>query len=252
GRTKIRKGPVLRLALVVPIIVALIVVAQGYFVPGSTVFGKVYSKAKTNDKVIALTFDDGPNDPYTSRILDILDSQDIKATFFVTGKNVQMYPETAKRIVAEGHDLGNHSYSHNANHALTAQGGKDVLLAEQAIYDVTGVLPRFYRPPHGKKSPWELYSIRHAGLTLVNWSIATNELHTTNFSAVAAQIVKKAKPGGIIDLHDGYGNDHGTPLADKTLAVKALPIIIEDLRKEGYSFVTVSELLGQSPYKVAQ
>ena len=91
-----------------PLLIVIALVADGYFVPTSTVFGQVYSKAKTRDKVIALSFDDGPNEPYTSEILDILDSYGIKATFFVTGKNAELYPETVKRMVAEGQVIGNH------------------------------------------------------------------------------------------------------------------------------------------------
>ena len=102
-----------------PVAMVIILITYGYVIPTSPVFGKVYYRATEHDKVVALTFDDGPNEPYTSEILDVLDSYNIKGTFFVVGKNVELYPETAKRMIAEGHVLGNHSYSHNANHALT-------------------------------------------------------------------------------------------------------------------------------------
>jgi peptidoglycan-N-acetylglucosamine deacetylase len=219
------------------------VLCYGYFVPASPVFGKVYSRSVTTNKVIALTFDDGPNEPYTSQVLDVLKQYDIQATFFVVGYNVKLYPETVKRIVDEGSVVGDHSYYHNANHALKFNGDKDILLAEQAIYDATGLKPHLYRPPHGKKSPWELDAIKHDGFVEVVWNISTNELSGRSPQFLAEQIIKKASPGGIILMHDGYGTIHNAPRADKSKTVAMLPLIIERLEAEGYTFVTVPDLL---------
>jgi peptidoglycan/xylan/chitin deacetylase (PgdA/CDA1 family)/GT2 family glycosyltransferase len=231
-----------------PAAVLIILLAYGYFIPTSPVFGKVYYKGTEPEKVVALTFDDGPNEPYTSELLDILDEYNVKATFFVVGENVELYPETAKRIVAEGHVLGNHSYSHNANHALTEYGAKDLVLAEKAIYDTVGVKPHLYRPPHGKKTPWELEEVREQGMIEVTWSVSTGELNTKSSVKVADRIVDETHRGEIILLHDGYGTSHNCSQADKSLTVEALPLIIEKLRAEGYRFVTVPELLDVTPY----
>lgn len=236
------------LVVLLPLLVVVGFIADGYFVPSSTVFGQIYSKLKTTDRIVALTFDDGPNEPYTSQILDILDGYGIGATFFVTGRNAELYPDTVKRMVAEGYVVGNHSYHHNANHALTNEGMKDMDLANEAIWSVAGVEPHLYRPPHGRKSPWELYHAAHSQMIVVTWNVSADELHTRDFESFAKSIAEKTKPGSIIDLHDGYGNDHGTPRADKSLIVEALPLIIEALQNEGYSFVTVPELLGQPAY----
>jgi peptidoglycan/xylan/chitin deacetylase (PgdA/CDA1 family) len=151
-------------------------------------------------------------------------------------------------MVAEGHIVGNHSYHHDANHALSNEGMKDMDLAEEAICRVAGVEPRLYRPPHGRKSPWELYHAAHDHMVVVTWNVSGNELRAKDAESFAESIVKKTKPGSIIDLHDGYGNDHRTPQADKSLLVESLPLIIEALQNEGYSFVTVPELLGQPAY----
>jgi peptidoglycan/xylan/chitin deacetylase (PgdA/CDA1 family)/GT2 family glycosyltransferase len=231
-----------------PLAVIVIVLAYGYFIPNSPVFGKVYYKGDNQQKVVALTFDDGPNEPYTSEVLDILDKYNVKATFFAVGENVQLYPETAKRIVAEGHVLGNHSYTHNANHALTEYGAKDLVLAEKAIYDTVGVKPHLYRPPHGKKTPWELEEVREQGMIEVSWSVSTGELNTHSFEKVADRLVDETHPGEIMLLHDGYGTSHNCLQADKSLTVEALPLIIEKLQAEGYTFVTVPELLDVPPY----
>ncbi|MGD0353784.1 MAG: glycosyltransferase [Dehalococcoidia bacterium] len=231
-----------------PVAVIIILLAYGYFIPTSPVFGKVYYKGDNHNKVVALTFDDGPNEPYTSEVLDILDKYNVKATFFCVGKNVELYPETAKRIVAEGNVLGNHSYTHNANHALTEYGARDLVVAEKAIFDTVGVEPHLYRPPHGKKTPWELEAVRDQGMIEVTWSVATGELNTHSFARVAERIVDETHRGEIILLHDGYGTSHNCRQADKSLTVEALPLIIEKLQAEGYTFVTVPELLDVPAY----
>ncbi len=229
------------------LVIALIAV-YGYFIPASPVFGKVYYKGNAADKVVALTFDDGPNEPYTSEILDILDRYNIKATFFAIGKNVELYPETARRILAEGDVIGNHSYSHNANHALTLFGGRDLEHAQLAISLTLGIIPHLYRAPHGKKTPWELMRLKKDGLIEVAWAASTGELHVKSAALLAQRIVSKTDPGEIILLHDGYGTDHNTAKSDKSLTVQALPLIIEQMQSKGYRFVTVPELLGVPAY----
>lgn len=231
-----------------PIAVILMVLAYGYIIPTSPVFGKVYYKGDNHQKVVALTFDDGPNEPYTSEILDILDKYNVKATFFCVGKNVELYPETARRIVAEGDVLANHSNTHDANHALTEFGARDLMEAEKAIYDTVGMKPHLYRPPHGKKSPWELDAVKDQGMIEVTWSVSTGELNTHSYEKVAERLVDETHPGQIMLLHDGYGTSHNCPQADKSLTVEALPLIIEKLQAEGYTFVTVPELLDVQPY----
>jgi peptidoglycan/xylan/chitin deacetylase (PgdA/CDA1 family) len=228
--------------------------SYGYFSPSSPVFGKVYAEENTKNKVVALTFDDGPNEPYTSQILDILAANNIKATFFVIGKNVELYPDIAKRIIAEGSVLGNHSYSHDANHALTEFGAKDLEKNQETISNTLGVLPYLYRPPHGKKSPWELQAIKKLGMIEVTWSVSANDQHIFAVfghptpEIFAREIVKGVDPGAIVLLHDGYGTQHDNAKADRSLTVKTLPLIIAQLKTKGYSFVTVPELLNVPAY----
>lgn len=230
------------------VLLFLAFIISGYFMPASPVFGKVYYKGDSSERVAALTFDDGPNDPYTSQILDILGHYGIQATFFVIGKNVELYPKTARRMLDEGHVLGNHSYSHDANHALSQYGGRDMAKAQVAIFNVTGVTPHLYRPPHGKKTPWELQAVKKLNLIEVTWSVSTGELNTKDPLSVARKIVNKTDPEEIILLHDGYGTEHDNTRSDKSLTVKALPIIIDQLLAKGYKFVTVSELLSVRAY----
>jgi peptidoglycan/xylan/chitin deacetylase (PgdA/CDA1 family)/GT2 family glycosyltransferase len=244
----IKPGTLIKISIPILLIIMISIVCYGYFVPASPVFGRVYSKIRTTDRIIALTFDDGPNEPYTSQILDILAEYDIKATFFLVGKNVLLYPDTTRRILAEGNVIGNHTYSHNANHALFFSSYKDVQLAQETIFKVTGVYPHLYRPPHGKKSPWELGAIKNRNFIVVQWSISTKELSGNPAALLAEQIVSKSRPGGIILLHDGYGTIHNTEQADKHVTMEALPGIIRRLQSEGYTFVTVPELLNVPAY----
>jgi len=240
------------LTLCLAVIIAI--VSYGYFVPTSQVFGKVYDAENTTDKVVALTFDDGPNEPYTSEILDVLNQYNIKATFFLIGKNVELYPETAKRIVAAGNVVGNHTYYHNANHAITDEGTNDIAKAEEVIYKITGLKPHLYRPPHGKKSPWELKTLQDDGLVEVTWTDTANDQHNIAYFGkpsplrYAEEIVRGIKPGVIILMHDGFGTQHDSTRSDKSLTVQALPIVISELQKQGYSFVTVPDLLYLNAY----
>lgn len=253
------RKPAFRTALTVlpPVLIAGFLL-YGYAVPSSQVFGKVYYQGHQSttivdgrsEKLVALTFDDGPNDKYTPQVLDILDNYDVKATFFVVGKNVEKNPDIAKRILAEGNVLGNHSYSHDANHALTDEGCKDLCEAQEAIYQTVGVKPHLYRPPHGKLSPWEIQYAKQTGLIEVTWSVSSNDLHVKSPEVFARNIVREVKPGKIVLLHDGCGTAEDTlpPLQSRALTVKALPLIIESLRQQGYEFVTVPELLNVPAY----
>ena len=240
-------------ALAVPAII-IGVLGYGYFFPASQIFGKVYYQGSPATKTIALTFDDGPNPPYTTEILSTLASYNITATFFCIGENVQLYPATARAILAEGSVIGNHSYSHDANHALTEFGAQDLTRAEQVIYQTIGVKPGLYCPPHGKKSPWEVDAVHDLGMNEVTWSDQANDQHVFAYwgkptpQRFADEIVERAKPGGIILLHDGYGLQHNDANADKSLTVKALPLIINQLKAEGYRFVTVPQLLNVPAY----
>ncbi len=257
-RTFTRRLPLIRtparLGISIFLVSIITILAFGYAVPTSQVFGKVYYKERTSEKIVALTFDDGPNEPYTSEILDILDSYGIKGTFFIVGKNAELYPMVANRMLVEGHVLGNHTYTHNPNHAITDEGCHDISLAQEAIFNVVGVKPHLYRPPHGKKSPWELAYLKQHNMIGVTWSMSANDEHVIAYfgkptpEVFAKEIISEAKPGKIILLHDGYGTNHNDTKSDRSITVKALPIIIEGLKHQGYQFVTVPELLEMPAY----
>jgi len=211
--------------------------------PRSRFYGKVCSNGDRNRLRIALTFDDGPNEPYTSQVLDILEQYRIKATFFIIGQNARRYPETCRRIVAAGNVIGNHSYHHVKSLCLRRGRtvARDIEMAHQAIYECTGLEPTLFRPPHGFRTPWMMRIIRNLGYTVVTWDNMTTDWNAEKSGdEIILAILGRAKPGGVIVLHDG----RDTRLRyDRSHMLQALPFVIETLMERGFEFVTIPELL---------
>ncbi len=211
--------------------------------PRSRFYGKVLSNGDRNRLRIALTFDDGPNEPYTSQVLNILEQYRIRATFFIIGQNAQRYPETCRRIVTAGNAIGNHSYRHLKS--LCLRRGKtvarDIKMAHQAIYECTGLEPTLFRPPHGFRSPWLMRTVRSLGYTVVTWDNMTSDWNAEKSGEeIILAVLRRAKPGGVIVLHDGRDT---RPRYDRSHMLQALPFVIETLLERGLEFVTIPELL---------
>lgn len=205
--------------------------------------GLVYWHGDPGQPQIALTFDDGPNEPYTSAILDVLKKYNVKATFFVLGKNVESYPSTMKRIVAEGHVIGNHTYSHPyLLLKFKTQIKYQIQKTEQSIMRITGVKPCLFRSPYGVDNKWIYLVARQMGYMTIEWSATGNnggkEIQPEK---IANDVLREVKNGTIILLHDG---NRLIQHADRSHLVKALPFIIESLQRKGYQFVTVPKLIG--------
>jgi len=211
--------------------------------PRSRFYGKVCSNGDRSRPRIALTFDDGPNEPYTSDVLGILEQYKIKATFFVIGQNALRHPETCRRIVAAGNVIGNHSHHHSKS--LCLRRGKtvarDIEAAHQAIYECTGLEPKLFRPPHGFRTPWLMRTVRNLGYTVVTWDNMTSDWKAEKSgNEIIEAILRRAKPGGVIVLHDGRDT---RPNYDRSHMLQALPFVIETLMEKGFDFVTIPELL---------
>ena len=190
------------------------------------------------DKV-ALTFDDGPNEPYTSRILDILSGYLVKSVFFVCGRNVEFHPELSRRIVQEGHLLGNHTHSHSRFLTTTGLALWETLKAAEVIQRITGVIPEYFRPPYGAPNPLFWWVLKRKGYRVVLWDVDGRDWERPSAPELAQRIVSKVKPNSVILLHDGHNVCHGD---DRSPTVEALPLIIEGLRDRGYVFVRLDEL----------
>ena len=214
--------------------------------PWSNVFGSTHWEGPKNDRVVALTFDDGPNEPYTSQVLSILKREHVHATFFVIGERVRNEPQIAAQIVGEGNVVGNHSDTHPFALALESPGRiqSEVDRAEITIHDATGIYPRLFRPPQGLRSPWLMRVTRSDSLDTVTWDDSPVDWNRLTPRQLSDRVVSNAHPGAIILLHDGLNL---VPGADRRVVVAGLASIIERLRAEGYRFVTVPELLGEAP-----
>lgn len=199
--------------------------------------GKVIYEIKppANKKVIALTFDDGPWKNTTRQTLDILKKNNIKATFFVVGKALQNHPQLGKQIIAEGHAIANHTWNHWYHFMNPQAAAFEIDKTTELIYQVTGVKTNLFRPPGGHLSNGLVAHARNKKYATLMWSADSRDFQRPAPTTMVNTVLKNARPGGIVLLHDGGG--------DRTNTVKALPQIIAKLKQQGYSFVTIPELL---------
>ena len=203
--------------------------------------GAIYWHGNSNFPGVALTFDDGPNEPYTLQILDILDKHNIKATFFMIGKNVEKFPETARRVAEAGHVIGNHTYNHRGpllNTSLRATG--EIKRAEEAIKKVTSLPLYLFRPPYGATNRWVLRQAERLGYVICQWSVNAGDWRRANPGKIKKKVISEVEGGAIILMHDGRNLAAGH---NRTSTVAALPEIILSLQDKGYNFVTLPQLL---------
>lgn len=193
-----------------------------------------YTVVRTSQPVVAMTFDDGPHKTNTPRLLDILKERNIKATFFVVGQNVAEYPEIAKRIVDEGHEIANHTWSHAWLTKLSDSGvRRELQKTASVIESTTGVRPTVFRPPYGALSKRQRHWIfDEFDYPAIIWTVDPLDWKRPGVSVVTSRIVNGAKPGAIILAHD---------IHEPTIT--AMPGTLDQLLAKGYRFVTVSELI---------
>lgn len=192
---------------------------------------------------IALTFDDGPDPLYTPRILDILKEKEVPATFFLLGKHAQRYPSIVKRIAEEGHDIGNHTYSHRNLYGLDEQNTwHEIALADRIISDIIGKKVHLFRPPRGMYSQATVKFAHELQYTTVLWSISSRDWAEISTGNVERNILRNTKGGDVLLFHDS-GSIVGTSGGYRYNTVNALPTIIDGLHAKGFHFVTVSQLM---------
>ncbi len=188
----------------------------------------------SGEKVIALTFDDGPWPKTTNEILYILNKNNIKATFFFIGRNVQSFPDLAKLVAEHGHAVGNHSWSHPYHQHSTATAAQQIDRTTELIYKLTGIKTTMFRPPGGYLTNGLVAYAHSKNYVNVMWSADSMD-YAVSSSTLLRNVMNQSSPGGIVLMHDGGGNRMGT--------VNALPEMINQLRQQGYKFVTVPELM---------
>jgi len=196
-------------------------------------------RGRTDTASVALTFDDGPSED-TERILEVLRAYDLKATFFMLGRQVELFPETARRVVADGHEIGNHSYSHPVYlFRSRSQTRLQLERAQKIIAGVTGKQPRLARPPCGVRTPAYFAAAEALGLRTVQWNVAGFDWKERTGAEIANSVLRETSAGSIILLHDG----DSALKRDRSATVAALPMIIEGLKARGLGVVPLSQLL---------
>jgi len=193
-----------------------------------------YNSVDVDGPYTALTFDDGPHPVHTPKLLDILKAKGVKATFYVIGRSVETYPDIAKRIVAEGHEIANHTWTHPSLSKLGAASVKrEIDRTSEVIRNVTGITPTTMRPPYGATNARINKRMdEEFGLKVIMWSVDPLDWKYRNASRVTSEIVSKTQPGGIVLAHDIHAS-----------TVAAMPATIDGLKAKGFQFVTVTELL---------
>jgi peptidoglycan/xylan/chitin deacetylase (PgdA/CDA1 family) len=208
------------------------------------IFGRSFWRGLTDRRIASLTFDDGPNEPYTSRVLDILAEFDVKATFFVIGENAERIPSAVERAARSGHEIGNHTYDHAV---LPFKGpraiGEQIERTSSIIERLTGVRPALFRTPHGWRNPWVNPVARSHGVRSVAWTLGVWDTDRPGADVIVRRTFAGMCNGCVLLLHDGRGTEHG---ADTSQLVQALPAIIRGLREQGYRLLTLSELIRET------
>ena len=218
-------------------VIGLLAIGTVYFQVADLITGGPIAIAgtRTEKKVVALTFDHSWGNKFTPSILDTLKENNIKATFFIMGPWAQKYPEVAKRIVADGHEIGSHGYRHENYGDMSAEWVReDIQKAHNQIKEVTGVEPRLLRPPNGHYSQQSLKVTDELGYKTIIWNVDSLDWKNPGRDVIIDRGMKRLKPGAIILMH---ASDTPVQTAD------ALPILLSKIKAEGYQIVTVGELL---------
>ncbi|TVY06879.1 polysaccharide deacetylase family protein [Paenibacillus cremeus] len=210
--------------------------------------GEVVWEVPTEEKVIALTFDDGPDPADTPQILDLLHQYGAKATFFVIGNKVERYPAIVKRELDEGHELANHTYSHTyfGKNVSATKLKQDLIRTENVVFAATGQNCHLFRPPGGFYNDTLIHTAREGGYTVVMWSWHqdTKDWNTPGVQKIINKVLNNTRNGDIVLFHD-Y-------VEGKTQTIEALKTILPELQQRGYRFVTVSELLTYSKLEAVE
>jgi peptidoglycan-N-acetylglucosamine deacetylase len=219
-------------------------VCAGYqsIAPTGQWFGRAFCRGQRGSKQIALTFDDGPNDPHTFHLLDILSRHNVHATFFLIGRYVHQRPDIAAEIAKRGHVIGNHTFTHPL---LTFQSSAsirtEISQCRDAIHDAVGEHSNLFRPPWGARRPAVFRVVRQVGLNPVMWNITGYDWNAPSAEFIEQKIGPKIHGGDVILLHDGGHAAFGT---DRSATVAAVDRLMTRCTAEGYEFATIPKMMG--------
>jgi peptidoglycan-N-acetylglucosamine deacetylase len=204
-----------------------------------SLFGRVVGKGESGEKLVALTFDDGPNKVFTPQVLAVLKKYNIRATFFMCGEQANYYPELVKQVSVDGNEVANHSWTHPNLYKNKAMRGApmaaEVQKTSKLIEKLVMIKPAFFRAPYNYAGKETVQAVNDLGLVYVGWTFSLLDWEKPAPQKMVDMFNRKLMPGTILLLHDGGGN--------RTNTVAALPGIIEAAKKKGYRFVTLGEML---------
>jgi peptidoglycan-N-acetylglucosamine deacetylase len=217
--------------------------AAGYqsMAPTGQWFGRTFTGLSRGSKRLALTYDDGPNDPHTQRLLDVLARHNVHATFFLIGRYVRQRPDIVRELVKAGHVVGNHTFTHPL---LTFKSARQLRSefdhCAQALTDAVGTHSDLFRPPFGGRRPAVLRIARRMGLDPVMWNVTGYDWNATTAESIEHKVSRQVSGGNVILLHDGGHREFG---ADRSYTVTATDRLISRYQSEGYEFVTIPEMM---------
>jgi peptidoglycan/xylan/chitin deacetylase (PgdA/CDA1 family) len=207
-------------------------------------YGRTFTGLARGTKQLSLTYDDGPNDPHTLRLLEVLGKHDVRATFFLIGRYVQRRPEIVREIVKAGHVIGNHTFTHPLLIFKTAaEVHQELSQCHAALEDAIGgnskLISNLFRPPFGGRRPAVLRIARKLGLAPVMWNVTGYDWNAPPSAVIEKKVAKQIRGGDVVLLHDGGYNEMG---ADRSQTVLATDRLITRYKSEGYEFVTIPQM----------
>jgi peptidoglycan/xylan/chitin deacetylase (PgdA/CDA1 family) len=223
----------LALLAVIPLVVALYLLCYGGFGGPIDWLMRTQRHLRRDRKIVALTFDDGPDPIRTPALLDVLAEAQAPATFFLLGDAVELHPGVVTRMANEGHELGNHTYCHRyLPLARSRSVERELARTDRAIADATGQVPTVARPPWGGRSPWTVRAFARLAKRLVLWDVNSYDWKGKPADEVVARVLERTRPGSIILMHEARDGGEVT--------IEAVRRLIPALRARGYQLVTVS------------
>jgi peptidoglycan/xylan/chitin deacetylase (PgdA/CDA1 family) len=217
--------------------------AAGYqsMAPTGQWFGRTFAGGMRGSKQIALTYDDGPNDPHTLKLLDVLAKHNVRATFFMIGRYVRQRPDIARAVAQAGHVIGNHTLTHPLLlFKSEAQTRAQLVDCHQALQDAIGKHSNLFRPPWGGRRPATLRIARELGLQTVMWNVTGYDWNAPPAAVIESKVARQMRGGDVILLHDG---GHRAMGADRAQTVIATDNLVQRYKNEGYEFVPVPEMM---------
>ena len=208
-------------------------------------YGRTFTGLARGSKQIALTYDDGPNDPHTLKLLEVLAQHEVHATFFMIGRYVRQQPDIVRAVAEAGHTIGNHTTTHPLlTFQSSAQTRTELMECRAALTDAIGEHSNLFRPPFGGRRPATLRIARELGLVPIMWNVTGYDWNVPPAATIEQKVASQIRGGDVILLHDG---GHKAMGADRSQTVLATGNLIRRYREQGYQFVTVEDMMRTGP-----